>query len=152
MLLDLKARHIGMSGHPFLRNKQPAKRKSTITLTLLDLIYEPMLKEAFFYLDLDNNDTILDLGCGKGHIANELSKRCANSVGIDINLDRLQKASNEYQSILFIRGDIQELPFKSSSFDKIFSCSVLQYVNWPTVIKECERVLKPNGKAVFIEN
>ena len=29
---------------------------------------------------------------------------------------------------------------------------MLQYSNWRKVIQECHRILKPNGKAVFIEN
>jgi SAM-dependent methyltransferase len=50
------------------------------------------------------------------------------------------------------QGDVHALPFAAGSFDALFSLSVLQYGDAPTVLRECARVLKPGGKAVFIEN
>jgi SAM-dependent methyltransferase len=57
-----------------------------------------------------------------------------------------------FPSTLFVVGDMQALPFADESFDVVFSSSVLQLADWRRVIRECRRILKKDGRAVFIEN
>jgi len=39
---------------------------------------------------------------------------------------------------------VTALPFPNHSFDVVFSCSVLQYVDQRRTLAECNRVLRPD--------
>ena len=44
-------------------------------------------------------------------------------------------------------GDVQDLPFKDSSFDSIYACHCLEHIqNIVRTMNECWRVLKKDGK------
>ncbi|MEA3496787.1 MAG: class I SAM-dependent methyltransferase [Bacteroidota bacterium] len=50
-----------------------------------------------------------------------------------------------------VRGIGEKLPFLSSSFDAVFSLSVIEHVTNPIeYVKEIERVLKPNGEIYIV--
>jgi SAM-dependent methyltransferase len=115
---------------------------------------EPMLHLAFDHLAdrLHPGAHALDLGCGNGLKAALLTAAGACGVGLDINADLLAKARIRFPQIQLVRGDSEKLPFADASFDAVFSFSTLQYVDLNTTLGECRRVLKPGGRAVFIEN
>jgi SAM-dependent methyltransferase len=115
---------------------------------------EPLLELAVRHLAPDGarGGRLLDVGCGHGRNA-ELFRRLGMDVaGIDVDEPALSAARQRYPQIDFQTGDVQNLAFPDATFDAVFSASVLQYVDWPRAIRECRRVLKPGGKAVFIEN
>ncbi|MDC6355729.1 MULTISPECIES: class I SAM-dependent methyltransferase [Robiginitalea] len=96
---------------------------------------------------------LLDFGCGKGFWSNEFSKIGFDVLGLDGSVDQIKQARSKYQQIDFIHFNFSDkLPLDDNSFDIIFSCSVFQYVNHDSVIKEFKRVLKENGKVIFLEN
>jgi len=96
---------------------------------------------------------LLDLGCGREHQALQVcSSDQVQAVGIDINLESLRYARSHHPQTFYVCGSIEELPFRDATFEAVFSLSVLQYVDWRRVISQCERLLKPGGRAVFIEN
>ncbi len=106
-----------------------------------------------FLLDLPADEpAILDVGCGRGHNTNLFAHLGMRAQGIDLNADVIDIARESYPSLTFHCHDVQELPFDDASFDATFSFSVLQYVDWRRVLRECDRVLRPGGRAVFIEN
>ena len=49
-------------------------------------------------------------------------------------------------------GQVDDLPDDDDRYDLVFSKSVLQYTDRPRVIAECQRVLKPGGTLLMIEN
>jgi SAM-dependent methyltransferase len=107
------------------------------------------IEESF---DLGENDRVLDLACGFGRHAIELTKRGHEVAGLDLSMPLLQKALNEAQkqslSIKFIHGDMREL-----TFEGIFSnCYLWQtsfgYFDDQTnfrVLRGIHRSLKPGG-------
>jgi SAM-dependent methyltransferase len=66
---------------------------------------------------------LLDLGCGTGRHAIELTRRGYNVVGFDLSLAMLSRAADEAQDrdqkINFIQGDMREMTFEGR-FDGIF--------------------------------
>jgi len=95
---------------------------------------------------------ILDVGCGRGHNTNLFDRLGMRAEGIDLNAESIETARRTYPSATFHCHDVHDLPFDDASFDATCSFSVLQYVDWRRVLRECDRVLRPGGKAVFIEN
>jgi len=100
-------------------------------------------------LNPQKNDFIVDAGCGGGYFSYEIAK-ISKCVGVDRNIRNNEKYIMKYlKSISFVETDIQNMPFKDETVDKILLSSVLQMVdNDILLLKECNRVLKKN--AIFV--
>ena len=120
----------------------------------LDTFVDPLLDVAVGHLvtNATRGGTLLDVGCGCGRNAEMFRRLGMDVTGIDLDDASLALARQNYPEVDFQTGDIENLSFASESFDAVFSFSVLQYVDWPRAIRQCHRVLKPGGKAVFVEN
>jgi SAM-dependent methyltransferase len=94
------------------------------------------------------NGSILDWGCGYGHMTYLLKKRLFNVTGYEVEM-----RSNINEIAIFNTLDIKygkhgsELPFDDGSFDAALSCGTLEHVPDPGAsLKEIHRVLKKGGK------
>jgi ubiquinone/menaquinone biosynthesis methyltransferase len=90
----------------------------------------------------------LDLACGTGDIAFELSRRGAHTAGLDVTTRMLQIANRKDPgaSVAFVAGDMMALPFKDRHFDVVTSGYGIR--NVPAIepaLHEIHRVLKPGG-------
>lgn len=98
---------------------------------------------------------ILDLACGTGHYARALGLRDpeAEVYGLDLSLSMLRQgarihAKREFrpERLVWVRGDMMELPFGDASMDQINCCGALHlFPDLVPVWKEIARVLKPGG-------
>lgn len=99
----------------------------------------------------------LDLGCGYGRTLIPCARHGTKiSVGIDISsvmLDRAVELCNQEKvSCVLLNGDITDLPFEDSSFDIVYSSSVMLHLDKDSTkraIEEVKRILKPGGKVYF---
>lgn len=97
--------------------------------------------------------TGLDLGCGDGKLMRVLldaSQAGASLVGVDMDPleTRDAMASGVYQRVHTAPGN--RLPESDSSFDFVFSNSVLEHIDeLEPVIAEVARVLRPGGVFIF---
>jgi len=79
-------------------------------------------------------------------------------VGIDFSKGMLEKAKKKkeelkMENVTLKKMDVQNLDFKDSSFDTALSTFVFCTVPDPLMgLKNIYRVLKPDGKAIFIEH
>lgn len=95
---------------------------------------------------------ILDFGCGAGAHAKLLSNYFPNSrvIGIDISTYAIRYAKAEHRGVTFIVGDCQHLPFKTSTFDLIYTADVFAHIpDLRLAIKELSRTLKVGGQAII---
>lgn len=103
-------------------------------------------------LGLKPGASVLDVGCGLGLHVLELTERGYASVGLDLSLAMLSRASEEAQArslrINFRHGDMRELSF-DSSFDAVTCLGTsFGYFDDDTnrrVIERLCRALKPGG-------
>ena len=99
--------------------------------------------------------SLLDLGCGAGETSVYFALMGAKVVGNDISGGVLglgrRLAQKNASSVDFLQADAGKLPYKDNSFDIIFGNGVLHHVDLQAAAKEIRRVLKPGGKAIFIE-
>nr|WP_239549267.1 class I SAM-dependent methyltransferase [Scopulibacillus daqui] len=117
---------------------------------------KPLTEALFYHVQLGENEKILDVGCGTGetsfYIANKY--RC-DVTGIDLHPEMVRKAQerSKNSSVPFqiIQGNVEKMPFKEQSFDKILSESVTVFTNIPVTLKEYCRILKTGGQALAIE-
>ena len=103
-------------------------------------------------LGVASGGVVLDLGCGTGHHAVELSSRGYGVVGYDLSLYQLALASDvaqeRGQKLNFLQGDMREMAFEEM-FDGIFSWNTsFGYFEEEKNLNVAERVfraLRPGG-------
>jgi ubiquinone/menaquinone biosynthesis C-methylase UbiE len=125
---------------------------STVENDYFDLFFQPLKNKAMqFFLNnkQQENEILLEIGCGNGQMLKIFNDLGFVTVGIDINSKILETSLIEKNLICC---DIHNLPFKSHSIYNIYSFSVLQYCDHDKVFSEIKRVLIPKGKLVLIEN
>lgn len=91
---------------------------------------------------------VLDVGCGRGGLVEQLGHPLNQVVGIDPDIHSL----HEHRLPLpRTAGLSRELPFRSNSFDLAFASWVLEHLAEPKRdIQEISRVLRPGGVFIFI--
>jgi SAM-dependent methyltransferase len=94
-------------------------------------------------------ERILDVGCGTGHLTEEIARSGAQVLGIDRSEAMIAQARENFPGLSFETHDICALPFHAE-FDAIFSNAVLHWVQPPeTAAAAMARALKPGGRLVF---
>jgi SAM-dependent methyltransferase len=129
-------------------------RRSPLVAALTRLTFEEEYEVITRAAELPGVESFLDLACGTGIYARPLAGILAKGivVGLDLSLPMLQYASRRVreerlENTLFIRGDAQDLPFPARSFDVVNCCGALHlFPDWPRVLGEVSRVLKPGGR------
>lgn len=101
------------------------------------------------WLAPQEEERILDLGCGTGQLASEIKSYGANVIGIDASPDMIAKAKATYHDIEFFVKDATDFSF-NAPFDAVFSNATLHWINkQPEAISCIYNVLKPGGRFVF---
>lgn len=101
--------------------------------------------------------TVLDLGCGEGHLARQLvdmTSRNIRIIAVDASAKMIQiaKKSADYADcVTFQQADAGDLAkFESDSFDiAICNMALMDIKNYRQAIQEVSRTLKPGGVFVF---
>jgi SAM-dependent methyltransferase len=97
---------------------------------------------------------VLDVGCGAGTDLVRFARGGARVTGVDIAASAIELArQNVAQQGLAADlrvADGEQLPFENGTFDLVFAHGVVQYTqDAPALVRECHRVLKPGGEAIF---
>jgi SAM-dependent methyltransferase len=88
-----------------------------------------------------NGTRVLDLGCGPGYYTQELRRRGAITLGVDLDSEGWSETEGG-QAI----GDAAHLPFPDNSFDGIFCSNLLEHApDTRGVFVEAARLLRPGG-------
>lgn len=101
--------------------------------------------------------TVLEIGCGLGSNILRIARSGAYVTGIDIASMRVEKTISiiERENIQIyacaMKMNAENLEFSDGFFDVVFGSGILHHLNIDIVLPEIRRVLKRDGKAVFIE-
>ncbi|MFP8879926.1 MAG: class I SAM-dependent methyltransferase [Myxococcota bacterium] len=98
--------------------------------------------------ELRSVDRVLEVGCGAGYGATQLSDHAAQFVGLDVDPGVVEQASDAYASDAceFRIYDGVRIPFDDASFDVAVSFQVVEHVSDDLgLIAEIARVLAPGG-------
>lgn len=106
----------------------------------VELTYDAKLNFASshtFALDaLKPGATVLDIGCGQGYIAEEMSKKAERVVGVD---QYVRPSTNPRVEFKQWDIDSNEFPTDVSQFDQIFLLDVIEHLHDPEVFMETLR-------------
>lgn len=101
---------------------------------------------------------VIDFGCGAGRFSQRLADFGFDVFGIDISSEMLELARQHLCSTTcqFVMIEpYNTLPFRTGSFDILWSSTVLQHVPdaaFKTVVNELHRILIPDGLIILLEN
>ena len=93
-------------------------------------------------------ERILDLGCGTGHLTQQIAQRGACVTGLDNDHAMLRQARANYPQLRFIQADGQNFTV-DAPFDAIFSNAALHWMRDAGGAVACmARALRPGGRLV----
>ena len=103
-------------------------------------------------------DNVLDVGCGAGWLSRRLAKMVPQGrvVGMDVSdemIRRARSASVDFENLMFVTGEVAEIPWEPNFFSHVISIESSYY--WPDPaagIREIFRVLRPGGSAWILIN
>lgn len=91
---------------------------------------------------------ILDVGCGTGDLAHDISKSGAIVTGIDAAQSMIEAAKEKYPTIHFSVQDGEQFSF-DRPFHAVFSNAAIHWMkNQQKVVQNCYDALLPNGRFV----
>ncbi|CAG4887771.1 class I SAM-dependent methyltransferase [Paraburkholderia saeva] len=103
---------------------------------------------------------VLDFGAGTGWVSEFCARMGLKTVSFDIHgdlkacLENRTRADRRINSGLlsFVEGDGHSMPFESNKFGHILCYDTVHHMhNYPKVFSEFHRVLRPGGRAIFVE-
>ncbi|MGH3249744.1 MAG: class I SAM-dependent methyltransferase [Trebonia sp.] len=96
---------------------------------------------------------LLDVGCGKGGMANLIGQLAPGMrvMGVNIDLHQLAIARRrQAPGVGFTTGDAERLPFAAAAFDTVYAIEVLSHIgDKKAFFGELVRVLRPGGRLVL---
>ncbi len=87
-----------------------------------------------------SSKNVLEVGCGRGYLADLVSKEHEVTACDIVITDQLRK---KYPNIKFVAGDIENLPFKDNQFDTVICAHTLEHTKGlRKAVEELRRVAK----------
>lgn len=106
-----------------------------------------------------SDKSVLEVGCGRGDFACQLSERYPSSriIATDFSgaaIEIVRSKVTDKKNLTFRVADAESLPFEDDMFDYIISCECLEHVESPAdMMTEVSRCMKPGaGFVITTEN
>ena len=114
---------------------------------------------AFECIDINENDRILDIGCGGGvNIEKFLKLTTANVDGLDYSEVSVKASIKQNQQAAdngrcnIIQADVSDMPIDNDTYDLVSAFETIYF--WPDIgetFKEVFRIIKPDGRFMIAQ-
>ncbi|WP_327684093.1 class I SAM-dependent methyltransferase [Streptomyces sp. NBC_00467] len=121
-----------------------------------DGVYGPSTTPLLEAARITASETVLDIGCGNGHLTRIAAGQAAHALGVDLSGPMLEtaraKAAQEgIDNVSFVRADAQVHPFQNASFDVALSrFGVMFFADPVAAFANVGRALRPGGRLAFV--
>jgi demethylmenaquinone methyltransferase/2-methoxy-6-polyprenyl-1,4-benzoquinol methylase len=106
-------------------------------------------RKSIAALGLDGGSTVVDVACGTGDFCRELQNAGLDPIGFDVSFGMLSMASTHAP---LVQGDGLRLPLRDAAADGLTCGFALRnVVDLRILFEESARVLRPGGRAAFLE-
>ncbi|HUI70360.1 MAG TPA: class I SAM-dependent methyltransferase [Spirochaetia bacterium] len=138
---------------------KPTGRRGRFMARFMNAAHSRMTNWALGQVSVDEEYTVLDIGCGGGRTVAKLARKAAKGkvFGIDLSEESVATSRKTNGRLIglnrveVVQGAVSKLPFTDSSFD--LATAVETYYFWPDLIadmREILRVLRPGGQLAVI--
>ena len=111
----------------------------------------PLLDELY---QKSQGFTVIDVGCGRGIILNQILKRypSARGIGVELAKEAVLMASRKSRGF-YISGDAEDMPIKDEIADVVLLISVLHhFFKYPErILEETYRITKQGGVIIIVD-
>jgi len=106
-------------------------------------------------LGIQDNSTVLDVGCGSGYVNAYLAARqkLRHNIGLDLELETVKLARQmnaDAGTITWICASAEAVPLPDAFADSVVCRGVVPLATVNRVLAEASRLLRPGGTAVFL--
>ena len=151
---------MGLINRLIKQGSNPKGRLGRIIAKGLNKHHAKIASWGLSHLQVNIEDTILDIGCGGGRDVKVLAEIVINGkiYGIDISEESVKVAKHtnkefiEIGRVKILKASVSSLPFEKHTFDLI--TGIETYSFWPDFsndLKEIYRALKPGGTLALIQ-
>lgn len=137
-------------------NKLQSKKKGRFENIFYKAIHNS-IDDFYNFIKSNSGDLhILDYGCGNGNSLKKVVEYNPKKIsGIDISEVSIQKAKDFFHNKKFNLDlsvdNCEQTKFKENTFDLVYGTGILHHLDMSLCLREIDRILKPNGKLLFIE-
>jgi len=131
--------------------RQSAEKYYAVSRSSRDAYKRQILEDA------KRGARVLEYGCGQGSYAFDLAVAGAHVTGIDISPVAIEQSLIEARErnlsarAKFFVMNAERTTFADNTFDLICGTSILHHLNLASSYREIARILKPGGRAIFVE-
>lgn len=147
----LKKKRIENAGHP-------KGFWGVRTMRAMNKSHDKLTDWGLSFLAINDDDHILDIGCGGGRTLKKLAKTTQNTVwGIDIadtaikESYRMNRSDVKRDHVMLCKSGVSELPFADGTFDVVTAVETVYF--WPQPaedLKQIYRIMKPGGRLMIL--
>ena len=107
-------------------------------------------------LGVADHSVCLELGIGLDGLALILAQRGLETIAIDISDEAIKLASQKLPegtgiNLTYMCDNAEQTKFENQSFDLIYGKWILHHLDLERSLNEIKRLLRPQGKAIFLE-
>lgn len=155
--MSKEAQKIHQDEAQYWDQKARESEESLLMTPEIQQVNDPYFRRALEYLGDLSGKRILDCACGTGHWSVMLALRGAQVVAFDVSPECVRttreraRVNGVADRVEAIEAPFEELALGPGSFDLAFGSFALHHVDLATAGPVLARLLKPGGKAVFVE-
>ena len=138
---------------------KPHGEEGVETIENMNMNHQEISEFAFECVNVNDDDKILDIGCGGGVNIEKFLKLTSNNVdGLDYSevsvaesVKRNQKAVNDKRCRV-IQANVCDMPIEDESYDLVSAFETIYF--WPDIentFKEVLRIIKSNGRFMIAQ-
>lgn len=139
--------------------KKPSGILGVIMISIMNTAHSKMTKWGLSLLNIERNESILDIGCGGGVTLKHLSRLATDGeiIGIDYSHDAVKKSiqvnnKEVIRGVITVEhGNVEKMQFDNESFDTITAIQTHYFwSDMKSAIGEIHRVLKKDGQVMIL--
>jgi SAM-dependent methyltransferase len=114
--------------------------------------FRNVVEDFIKYYQLNNESSILDVGCGKGFMIHDFMDKLPNAkiAGLDISKYCLDNAISTASPFLVL-GNCDNLPWENESFDLVIAIATIHNLDYAGVKKSLQEIVRVTKKNAYIK-
>jgi ubiquinone/menaquinone biosynthesis C-methylase UbiE len=107
---------------------------------------------SYSFLNIQEKDIVIDVGCGTGKTVSELSTNCNMVIGIDNSEQMIKIARSRFPLCDFRLAQAESLPFEDKTINGYRAERLYQHLPDPSAaLSEAYRILSTGGQIVLLD-